>query len=128
MSFRRLTSLFIAWFALLNVAAPVVACTVAARGNCCPEQGPPSCPGCPSKTPHPEQPVTGHCVVAPTLGPGVSVQASTQHAGWLDGFLPAANIFEPERGQTPRQLQASESPLVQGGDTHVYLLTRRLRL
>jgi hypothetical protein len=126
--FRRLTSLFIAWFALLNVAAPVVACSVAARGNCCPEQGPPPCGECPSKAPHPERPATLHCVVAPTPAPGVSVQAVTQQADWLGGFLPPANTFEWDPGQGPPQLRISESPFAHGGDTHVYLLTRRLRL
>jgi hypothetical protein len=72
--------------------------------------------------------MTGHCVVAPMPGPGVSVQAATQQADWLGGFLPPANVFEWDPGLAPRPFRISESPPVHGGDSHVYLLTRRLRL
>jgi hypothetical protein len=69
-----------------------------------------------------------HCVAAPTQGPTASVQVIAQQTDLLGGFLPPSNFFEFDPGRVPRPLRISESPPIHGGDAHVYLLTRRLRL
>ncbi len=126
MTLRRLTTLFVAWFALFSIAAPAVTCAAAAQqGNCCPDHPKPPCGECPDKT----EAASASCAVAPA-----SVAQSTAA---VEKFFSAQPDLVPLAwtGPQPQSIEApafarERAPPVSQADPGeiTYLVTGRLRL
>jgi len=130
---RRLTKLFVIWFALLTVIAPAVTCAAAVqKGDCCPAEAPAPCGECPDQR-LPSTPSQAHCM-APTVqvvaATAVSQLAAEQttHPDAPDvvaasDSISRATSYQGEPAGRPEPPASSASRAA-----FTYLVTGRLRL
>ncbi len=128
LNIRRLTTLFVAWFALFSIAAPAVTCAAAVQqGNCCPDQPKPPCGECPDKSPAKVTP--DNCAVAPATVAQSTVAIDKFFSAQPDLVPPGSIGPQPQIIEAPALARERAPPALRHDPRGLtYLVTGRLRL